>query len=93
MTTAIATGGLLLLALIVASCLWPPQSSRISTLVLALGTIIVVTILSLAIALLIITFTIGAAILLGAGLPIPAWTEAAIDRTRTRLLRSFRHGA
>jgi hypothetical protein len=93
MITFLATGGLLLLALVVASCLWPPRASSTATLVLSLGVILVVTILALSIAFVIIIATIGGAILIGAGLPIPEWPMAAVERAKTQLLRSFRHGA
>jgi hypothetical protein len=93
MITVLATGGLLLLALVVASCLWPPRASSVGTLVLALGVILVVSILAVSIAFLVIIATIGGAILIGAGLPIPEWPKVAVEKAKTQLLRSFRHGA
>jgi hypothetical protein len=93
MVTVAATAGLFLLALVVAVCLWPPRASSVATLVLALGVILVVSILALSIAFIVIIATVGGAILIGAGLPIPEWPREYVEKAKTQLLRSFRHGA
>ena len=93
MVAVAATAGLFLLTLVVAACLWPPRGSSVATLVLALGVILVVTVLALSIAFIVIIGTIGGAILIGAGLPIPEWPRDYVEKAKTQLLRSFRHGA
>jgi hypothetical protein len=93
MTTALATGGLLVIAITVCVCLWPPPASRATTALLALGIVVTVTVLTLALAVVIIAVTLVGGILWGAGLPIPQWPKVAIERARTQLLRSFRDGA
>jgi hypothetical protein len=93
MIAVIASAGLLLLTLVVASCLWPPKASNVATLVLALGVILVVSILALSIAFIVIIGTVGGAILIGAGLPIPEWPREYVEKAKTQLLRTFRRGA
>jgi hypothetical protein len=93
MTTVLASAGLILLTLLVVSCLWPPKASAVTNLLWAVGAILIVTMLVIAIGFIIIVLTISLAILLGAGLPIPEWPREAVAKAKTRLLRTFRHGA
>jgi hypothetical protein len=78
MTTFLATGGLLLLAAIVTACLWPPKSSRMTTLLLTLWAMVLVTALIMAVAVILIVTCIACILIVAMGLPMPTWLQEAV---------------
>jgi hypothetical protein len=91
MAAVLATAGLLILALIVTSCLWPPKASRVTSLVMALVAIALFSAVVVALAVILIVCAIGAALLIASGLPVPEWFKQIVNSGREWLMKAVRN--